>query len=80
MTGTETRRIIGDALREIVESAKSGGPRTRVGLMASGSELGPEELARRAVAAQEARPGLEAVMHRPRNEGLDPSRWTHTPD
>ena len=80
MTGTETRRIIGDALREIVESAKSGGPRTRVGLMASGSELGPEELARGAVAAQEARPGLEVVMIGPRIEGFDRLRWIETPD
>ena len=80
MTGTETRRIIGDALREIVESAKSGGPRTRVGLMASGSELGPVELARGAVAAQEARPGLEVVMIGPRIEGFDQLRWIVTPD
>ena len=80
MTGTETRRIIGEALREIVESAKSGGPRTRVGLMASGSELGPVELARGAVAAQEARPGLEVVMIGPRIEGFDQLRWIVTPD
>ncbi len=80
MTGTETRRIIGEALREIVESAKSGGPRTRVGLMASGSELGPVELARGAVAAQEARPGLEVVMIGPRIEGFDQLRWIETPD
>ncbi len=80
MTGTGTKKIIGSALREIVESARSGGPRTRVGLMASGSELGPGELARGAIAAQESRPGLEVVMIGPRIEGYDQLSWLETPD
>ncbi|HAK40440.1 MAG TPA: glycine/sarcosine/betaine reductase complex component C subunit alpha [Synergistales bacterium] len=80
MTGKDTKRIIGEALRDIVESAKSGGPRIRVGLMATGSELGPEELARGAVAAREARPGLEVVMIGPKIDGYDQLQWIETPD
>ena len=38
-------KTIGDLLTEIVETAKTGGPRRRIGLMARGSELGPEEMA-----------------------------------
>lgn len=80
MTGKDTKRIIGEALRDIVESAKSGGPRIRVGLMATGSELGPEELARGAVAAREARPDLEVVMIGPKIDGYDQLQWIETPD
>ena len=44
--------IIADALMSIVERAQSGGPVTRIGLMASGSELGSEELLNGARLAQ----------------------------
>ena len=43
---SEIRKLIGEALAEIVSDARSGGPRISVGLMAMGSELGAEELAR----------------------------------
>lgn len=42
---SEIRKLIGEALAEIVSDARSGGPRISVGLMAMGSELGAEELA-----------------------------------
>ena len=37
------RALIGAALAELVATARSGGPRNRVGLMAAGSELPVEE-------------------------------------
>ena len=40
------KKLVGEALTEIIESAKSGGPKVRVGLMASGSEHGAKEIAK----------------------------------
>ena len=80
MTGDSARKIIGEALGDIVGSARSGGPQVRVGLMASGSELGPEELARGALLAQESRPGLRVVMIGPRLNGYGQLEWIETPD
>ena len=37
MADNEIKKVIGSALLDIIESAKSGGPKVRVGLMASGS-------------------------------------------
>ena len=37
------RALIGNALAELVATARSGGPRNRIGLMAAGSELPVEE-------------------------------------
>ena len=50
--------IIGDALAELVEQARSSGSKIRVGLMAAGSELGTEELLRGAALALS--PGCQA--------------------
>jgi betaine reductase len=80
MTNGTTKRMIGEALREIVLSARSGGPLVRVGLMASGSELGPEELAMGAILAMRSRPGLEVVMIGPRLDGYDQLSCIETPD
>lgn len=80
MAGDRARKIIGEALGEIVGSARSGGPQVRVGLMASGSELGPEELARGALLAQESRPGLRVVMIGPRLKDYGQLEWIETPD
>jgi betaine reductase len=79
-TGGETRKIVGEVLKGIVESARSGGPIVRVGLMGSGSELGPEELARGALIAQGSRPGLRVVMIGPRLDGWDMLEWIETAD
>lgn len=80
MAGDGARKIIGQALGEIVISARSGGPRVSVGLMSSGSELGPDELARGAILAQESRPGLRVVMIGPRIKGYEDLDWIETPD
>lgn len=45
------RKLVGEALCEIIDSAKTGGRKIRVGLMASGSEHGAEEIARGAALA-----------------------------
>ena len=52
---SDSRKLIADALLEIVEQAQSGGPVVRVGLMAHGSELGDDELLRGAMIAQDGR-------------------------
>lgn len=80
MVRDEARKIIGEALGEIVVSARSGGPQIRVGLMASGSELGPDELARGAALAQVSRPGLRVVMIGPRLKGYEQLEWIETSD
>lgn len=80
MNDGTTKRIIGEALKEIVASARSGGPRVSVGLMASGSELGPEELAMGAVLAMRSRPGLEVVMIGPPVAGYEHLSCIETPD
>jgi betaine reductase len=75
---TELKRTVGEILSEIVEAAKSGGPRRRVGLMARGSELGPEEMASGARLAQRETPGLSVVMIGPRTPGYEDLEWIET--
>ena len=74
------RKVVGSALAEIIESARSGGPKVKVGLMASGSELGPEELARGARLARETYGNVTPVMIGPRTPGFDELEWIETPD
>jgi len=77
---SEIRKLIGEALAEIVSDARSGGPRISVGLMAMGSELGAEELARGARLARENSSRLEVVMIGPKIPGYDDLSWIETPD
>lgn len=42
-TQDSKRKIIGQALAELVEQARNGGPKVRIGLMTAGSELGVGE-------------------------------------
>ena len=74
------RKVVGSALAEIIESARSGGPKVKVGLMASGSELGPEELARGARLARETYGNVTPVMIGPRTPGFEELEWIETPD
>lgn len=70
----EIKKLVGSALSEIIESAKNGGPKVRVGLMAAGSEHGPEEIARGArLAAQNG--GVCPVMIGPKISGYDELEW-----
>ena len=68
---TDIKRLVGESLAEIIEAAKHGGPRVRVGLMASGSELGREELAKGAMLALETYGNVQPVMIGPRTAGFD---------
>ncbi len=64
---SEIKKLIGEALADIVNEARTGGPRVSVGLMALGSELGGEELARGAMLASENSSLIEVVMIGPRD-------------
>jgi len=75
---SELKRVVGEILSEILEEAKSGGPRRRIGLMARGSELGPGEMAMGARLAQRETPGLAVVMIGPRTPGYDDLEWIET--
>ncbi|MBL3540371.1 glycine/sarcosine/betaine reductase complex component C subunit alpha [Aminivibrio sp.] len=77
---SDIRKLIGEALAEIVSDARSGGPRISVGLMAAGSELGAEELARGARLAQENSARIGVVMIGPRIPGFEDLAWIETPD
>ena len=75
----EVKKLVGEALSEIISSAKSGGPKVKVGLMASGSELGPEELARGARIAVAQHRNVIPVMIGPKISGYDDLEWIETP-
>ncbi len=72
------RKLIGDVLAELVERARTGEPRIRLGFMASGSELGPEELLKGAVLAQAQDPRVQPVAIGPRMPGCDKLEWIET--
>lgn len=63
---SDVRKLVGEALYEIIDTAAHGAPRLRVGLQAAGSEHGPEELLRAARLAQSQNQGIKVVMIGPR--------------
>lgn len=71
------KQMIADALAGIVEKAKSGGPITRIGLIAFGSELGAEELLEGGRIAQRENPGLKVVAIGPFKEEYKDLEWIH---
>ena len=75
---TDIKKLVGESLTEIIEAAKYGGPRVRVGLMASGSELGAEELAQGARLALETGGNVQPVMIGPRIAGFEDLEWIET--
>lgn len=87
MSDTNKRKLIGTALAELVEQARTGGPKIRIGLMAAGSELGVGEFLEAARAAMEQDNRLQVVGIGPMSPevatglqtiaGLD---WLETPD
>ena len=77
---SDIKKLVGESLAEIIGAAKSGGPKVRVGLMAAGSELGSEELARGARLAREMYGNVQPVMIGPRTPGFDELEWIETPD
>lgn len=75
---TRKRELIAEALENIIERAKNGGPVTRVGLMAYGGELGQDEILRGGLMAQAENPGLKVVAVGPKKEGYDALEWIET--
>ncbi|MBQ9897309.1 MAG: glycine reductase [Synergistaceae bacterium] len=71
MADNEIKKVIGSALLDIIESAKSGGPKVRVGLMASGSEHGAEEIAKGARLAAQTYNNVKPVLIGPKVAGYD---------
>ena len=65
------KKLVGEALSEIIESAKTGGPKIRVGLMASGSEHGAEEIAKGARLALQNSSNVIPVMIGPKVKGYE---------
>jgi betaine reductase len=74
------KRLLGEALLNLVEAARAGGPVTRIGLMCSGSELGPREFVRAAAQAKAEDGRLTVVGIGPRPEGVRTEDWIETPD
>ena len=78
-TQDETRKLIGQVLAEIITEAKSGsGKQTTIGLMAYGSELGAEELAKGAKLAMENDPSIKVLPIGPKVKGYDDMAWIET--
>ena len=65
------KKLVGEALSEIIESAKTGGPKIRVGLMAAGSEHGAEEIAKGARLALQNSSNVIPVMIGPKVKGYE---------
>lgn len=67
----EIKKLVGEALNEIIETAKSGGRKFRVGLMASGSEHGAEEIAKGAAMAVANSSNVIPVLIGPKVKGYE---------
>jgi hypothetical protein len=74
----DKRKLVGDALAELVEQARSGRPKVRVGLMTAGSELGTEELLSGAALAMAQDTRLQVVAIGARSPGYDKLEWIET--
>ena len=77
---SDIKKLVGESLAEIISAARSGGPKVRVGLMAAGSELGSEELAKGARLALDMYGNVQPVMIGPRLPGFEELEWIETPD
>jgi len=77
---SELRKVIGEELAEIIKTARSGGPVTRIGVMASGSELGSEELLNGALEASKRYRDVQVVMIGPGKVADSGLEWIETAD
>lgn len=71
---------IAEALFNIVDRARHGGTVVKIGLMATGSELGREELLLGGRLAQAANPLLRVVGIGPRHSDFTDLEWIESPD
>ena len=65
------KKLVGEVLTDIIETAKTGGKKIRVGLMASGSEHGSEEIARGARLALQNSSNVTPVLIGPKVAGYE---------
>ena len=65
------KKLVSEALSEIIETAKTGGKKIRVGLMASGSEHGSEEIAKGARLALQNSSNVIPVLIGPKIKGYE---------
>jgi betaine reductase len=77
---SDVRALLGEALQELIDAARSGGPRRRIGLMARGSEHGAEEMIRGARLAREQDPRVLPVLIGPRVAEAEGLEGIETPD
>jgi betaine reductase len=77
---SDARALLGEVLQELIDAARSGGPRCRIGLMARGSEHGTEETVRGARSARETDPRVLPVLIGPRIPGTEDLEWIETRD
>jgi len=74
------RRLLGEALLELVERARMGGSVDRIGLLCHGGEFAPSEFLCAAAQAQAEEPRLAVVGVGPRPEGAEHiADWIETP-
>ncbi len=79
MADNDVKALIGQILGEIIEEAKEGGgKKTKVGLMAYGSELGQAELCRGARLAMQNDPAIKVFCIGPKLEGYEDLSWIET--
>ncbi len=75
----QKRKMLGSLLAEVVEAARSGGPKTRIGLMTAGSELGVDEFLTAAVQAMAQDSRLEVICLGPKPEKVPAGvQWLET--
>ena len=65
------KKLVGEVLNDIIETAKTGGKKIRVGLMASGSEHGAEEIAKGARLALQNSSNVTPVLIGPKVAGYE---------
>lgn len=65
------KKLVGEVLSDIIETAKTGGKKIRVGLMASGSEHGAEEIAKGARLALQNSSNVTPVLIGPKVAGYE---------
>ena len=81
MPQSSKKKILGEALSELVTTLRSGSatPQVRVGLMAYGSELGQDELLDGARLAMQRDPRVKVIAIGPMNAAYSDLEWIETP-
>ncbi len=75
---SQLRKLIGEQLADVINTARNGGPVIKIGLMASGSELGSEELLEGARQASGRYRDIQVVMIGPKHDQSSGLEWIET--